>query len=86
MGRLRLVLKMLGFFGFGLFLGYAIWLAATPTPDGGHQTFGTLYLVGLGVMAMTVGLVSARRRSRATTSTLLNPARSAQPLCASERQ
>ena len=62
MRRLRLVLKALDIGGLGLFLAYAIWLAATPTPNGDHQTFGTLYLVGFAVMALTVGLLRPRRK------------------------
>jgi hypothetical protein len=47
---------------FALFLADAIWLVATPAADGGHQTFGTLYLFGLGVTALTVIIARPGRK------------------------
>jgi hypothetical protein len=54
MRQLAPVRKAIGVVVFLLALTDAIWLVATPTADGGHQTFGALYLVGLGVIAAIV--------------------------------
>jgi hypothetical protein len=59
MRRRAPLLKAIGVAVFALALADAIWLVATPNADGGHETFVTLYLVGLGVIAATV-LVVAR--------------------------